>query len=432
MADPTPFQPGFSYSGFESENPTAPKPGAELDTDFANLRTSVNGTIEALADIRRSDGQLHNEIVTIEKLAPEVRIMLGGNEDVEALAAIADEIEALGPIAAEIQIAANNIDEIVAFADLYLGPKPSEPTVRNDGSPLQSGDIFFDTTANLLKVYNALGVWVSASGQALNLTAHSYTSDGVTTVFTLPVAGGPAENVLVFAGGVRQVPNADYTVSGTTLTLGAAPENGVKIDVLIIGTTVNLLTPANGSVISSTITSDSTEIGLIRDKLGLGDSATRDVGSGSDDVAAGDHGHVAADISDFGTSVESVVGGMIGDTVQAYDAATLKADTSATLSVGYASAGYDFGTKSTGSFKPSIANGDKQYGVNGGAHTLQPPDGNCSMLLHYTNNGSAGAINVSGFTVVDGDEITTTESDEFFLYITVFAGKSHLTVKALQ
>lgn len=63
MADPTRYTPGFNYSGWEADHPTEPKPGAELDNDFAHIRHSIDETIRALHDVRRSDGKLQNGIV---------------------------------------------------------------------------------------------------------------------------------------------------------------------------------------------------------------------------------------------------------------------------------------------------------------------------------------------------------------------------------
>ena len=122
----------------------------------------------------------------------------------------------------------------------------------------------------------------------------------------------------------------------------------------------------------------------------------------------------------------------IGVSVQAYDADTLKADVADVLTAGFAATPYSAGTKTTGTFTPDEANGNLQYAVNGGAHTLAPPTNNCTLIIQYTNDGSAGAITTSGFTLVDGDTISTTNGDDFFFYITKLNGFSHLTVKALQ
>jgi hypothetical protein len=99
---------------------------------------------------------------------------------------------------------------------------------------------------------------------------------------------------------------------------------------------------------------------------------------------------------------------------------------------GFSSTAYNAGTKSSGTFTPVPASGNIQRAVNGGAHTLAPPATDCSMFIQYTNNGSAGAITTSGFTVADVDDLTTTSGHDFFFVITVANGFSWLLVKALQ
>lgn len=115
-----------------------------------------------------------------------------------------------------------------------------------------------------------------------------------------------------------------------------------------------------------------------------------------------------------------------------YDANTLTSDTTATLSVGFDSSDYAAGTKSSGTYTPDPADGNFQVATNGGAHTLAPPSTSCSIVLHYTNNGSAGAITTSGFTLVDGDAFTTTDTHEFVCVVTKINDVSVLTIKALQ
>jgi hypothetical protein len=118
------------------------------------------------------------------------------------------------------------------------------------------------------------------------------------------------------------------------------------------------------------------------------------------------------------------------------DPSALKANVSANLTVGYTATGYSAGTKSSGTFTPVPANGGLQYYTNGGAHTLTPPStgsgDSVSMVLQITNNSSAGAITTSGFTVLTGDSLTTTDGDDFLCYVTVLNGFSHLHVIALQ
>lgn len=106
-----------------------------------------------------------------------------------------------------------------------------------------------------------------------------------------------------------------------------------------------------------------------------------------------------------------------------------------TLTKGYTANCYDAGVKSSGTFTPDPTNGNLQKAVNNGAHTLATPSlgtGDCvSMVIQYTNNSSAGAINTSSYTKVSG-AFTTTSGDDFFCYITVVNGFSYLNIVALQ
>lgn len=130
-----------------------------------------------------------------------------------------------------------------------------------------------------------------------------------------------------------------------------------------------------------------------------------------------------------------VANGGTGSTTLA-GANILLANTADELTAGFSSAAEDAGTKSSGTFTPSPDGGNFQHFVNGGAHTLGVPAKNCAMVLLMKNNSSAGTLTTSGFTKVDGDDLSTTNGDEFFLYITRYndgsTSFSALTVKALQ
>lgn len=78
MADPTKYQPGYSYTAFEASNPTTPKPGAQLDNDYANIALSISQSVDAIEDVRRSDGALNNGIVTKDSLAQDALALIAG------------------------------------------------------------------------------------------------------------------------------------------------------------------------------------------------------------------------------------------------------------------------------------------------------------------------------------------------------------------
>lgn len=108
--------------------------------------------------------------------------------------------------------------------------------------------------------------------------------------------------------------------------------------------------------------------------------------------------------------------------------------TSAVLAsgVGIAGTSYSIGTVSSGTTTPVYSNGNFQHYTNGGAHTLAPPANVCSLIIQVLNNGSAGAITTSGFTIVQGDTLTTTNGSKFQLCIIKSNDYSSLTVVALQ
>lgn len=78
MADPTKPDIDYSYTGFQAEQQGFPFPGHELDNDLAELKRGIDDTIDALADVRRSDGALPNEKVTVDSLHPSVRQLMNG------------------------------------------------------------------------------------------------------------------------------------------------------------------------------------------------------------------------------------------------------------------------------------------------------------------------------------------------------------------
>ncbi|MDW5315515.1 tail fiber domain-containing protein [Rhizobium sp. PL01] len=76
MANPSKPDIDYSYAGFQQETQDFPFPGTQLDNDLAELSTSIDQTIDGLADIRRSDGKLQNSIVTADSLDESLLIGL--------------------------------------------------------------------------------------------------------------------------------------------------------------------------------------------------------------------------------------------------------------------------------------------------------------------------------------------------------------------
>jgi hypothetical protein len=94
----------------------------------------------------------------------------------------------------------------------------------------------------------------------------------------------------------------------------------------------------------------------------------------------------------------------------------------------------DDGTVSTGTYTPTPVGGNMKRIVNGGAFTLAAPTeaGDYTLIIQITNNASAGAITLSGFSRSIGNPFTTTNGHDFFVNITKLNGFTLANVVALQ
>jgi hypothetical protein len=138
-------------------------------------------------------------------------------------------------------------------------------------------------------------------------------------------------------------------------------------------------------------------------------------------------------IADSAVTVAKLgTGALIGTNIQAYDADTLKADTDDTLTGGFQYTVDADGTKTSGTYTPAYTGGNVKTATNGGAHTLAPQSGDGTLVIQYTNDGSAGSITTSGWDIVTGDDLTTTSGHDFMMYLTVVGSFQHLHAVALQ
>jgi len=68
------------------------------------------------------------------------------------------------------ELAAASVD---SFDDTYLGAKSSDPSVDNDGDALSNGDLYFNTTNNILRVYNGSS-WQDAATDTSTLAGQGF------------------------------------------------------------------------------------------------------------------------------------------------------------------------------------------------------------------------------------------------------------------
>ena len=94
-----------------------------------------------------------------------------------------------------------------------------------------------------------VGTPIDTTNQFQSLQGKRFSGDGSTTAFTLDIAPTSTLDIEVFVENVRQDPNSAYSLSGTTLTLAAAPASGTNnIYVIHQAKAVGTISPAAGTV----------------------------------------------------------------------------------------------------------------------------------------------------------------------------------------
>lgn len=100
----------------------------------------------------------------------------------------------------------------------------------------QNGQIIYNTTTGTFQVYD--NAWTNVStgtSAAATITKNTFSGDGTTGSFTMTISVTNPQDILVFIGGVYQIPTTSYSVSGTTLTFGSPPPspNGFDNDHIV-------------------------------------------------------------------------------------------------------------------------------------------------------------------------------------------------------
>jgi hypothetical protein len=101
-----------------------------------------------------------------------------------AVGAVADNIASVTAVAAiddKVVIAADNVADINNFADVYQGGKASNPSLRNDGTALQTGDLYFNTSNDRMRVYEVGTGWIDYEATAQTAATTAASQAGIAT-----------------------------------------------------------------------------------------------------------------------------------------------------------------------------------------------------------------------------------------------------------
>ena len=172
----------------------------------------------------------------LQPKATEVSTVATNITNVNTVATNISNVNSVASNATNINTTATNITDVNTFANRYRIAS-SAPT-----SSLDVGDLYFDTTANELKVYKSSG-W-AAAGSSVNGTSQrfTYTASGGQTTFT--GNDNNSQNLTydspfidVYLNGVKLVNGTDVTVtSGSSVVLASGATAGDTLDLVAFGT----------------------------------------------------------------------------------------------------------------------------------------------------------------------------------------------------
>jgi hypothetical protein len=199
----------------------------------ANITTvaGISANVTTVAGISANVTAVANDSTDIGTVATD----LTGSNNIGTVAGSISNVNLTGGSITNVNTVATNIGSVNNFAEVYRIDS-SAPTTS-----LDVGDLYFDTTSDILKVYGASG-WQSA-GSSVNGTSQRYHYDigGAVTSVTGSDANGntlayDAGYVDVYVNGVR-MSTADVTVtSGDTVTFAEALASGDEVDIVGYGT----------------------------------------------------------------------------------------------------------------------------------------------------------------------------------------------------
>jgi len=221
---------------------------AGLNTEISNL-SGLSSEITNLNNIRTDISGVNSiqaAVSAVNTNAGNINAVNSNSANINTVAGLNTEIGLLGTsgTVASINTVASNLADVNAFANIYLGPSATAPTVDPDGSALDVGDLYFDTASQTMKVYSSSG-WIPA-GSSVNGTSSRFTYTVSSSTTTITGADDNANTLAYDAGfvdvylnGVKMVNGSDVTVtSGTSIVFASAI--GISgtdvVDIIAFGT----------------------------------------------------------------------------------------------------------------------------------------------------------------------------------------------------
>ncbi len=204
--DGSPLNDGYVYIGLEYQDPITAPTGAFWDEAFQ---------IPADQPLRTSGGYVVRDGSPAAVYTGAAYSILVQNKNL---------VTVYNAPSAVITNVTNTVEDITQ----YQGAHATDPIARNDGTPLQVGDLYFNSVVNELKVWSG-STWVPASPGSV--TVQDFTGTGSQTAFNLATAPVAENNTQIYIDGVYQQKDT-YSVAGATINFSTPPSLNSSIEVV--------------------------------------------------------------------------------------------------------------------------------------------------------------------------------------------------------
>ena len=373
---------------------------SDMDTVATNV-TNVNNVGGSITNVNNVAGSLTN-----------VNNVAGSLTNVNNVAGSLSNVNSVAGSISNVNTTASNLANVNNFANTYQIAS-SNPSTDGGGNSLAAGDLYFNTSANELKVYNG-SAWqagVTATGNFALTTGNTFTGNNIYNDGIKAEFGTSSDGLEIFHNASDSIINDQGTGSLKLQTGG-----NTKIEITSTGTSVTGNITVSGNVDGRDVAADGTKLDGIEtaatadhtaseiktliqsDKLTNSEIADNTVGA--DQLA---HTSVTAGSYGSATAIPAITvdaqGRITAASTNTVNTTTNLATTTATGSVTITSSSGNDATisEATGSAAGvmSVAHHDKLDGIESGATADQTKSDIDALGV---NAASSDSVDVSGIT----------------------------------
>ena len=277
-----------TVAGINSAVSTVASNNANVTTVATNI-SSVNTCATDIAQIITTANDLNEAVSEIEVCANNIA-------NINTVGTNISNVNTVAGISANVTTVATNVADINNFADVYQGAKATDPTLRNDGSALQSGDLYFNTTDDVMKVREA-GAWLAAYASLSGALIAANNLSDLTSTSSARTNLGLAIGTNVQAYDAQLADIAGLTPTDNSFIVGNGA-NFVAEDASTARTSLGLGTLATQAANNVSITGGSV--------AGITDLAVADGGTGASTAA---NARVNLGVDNFGSMKNRIING---------------------------------------------------------------------------------------------------------------------------